>query len=148
MSICICCISNTLLFFFQYSNKGASDFSALAGLNSTFTTGRVNGDTACISVSITDDDSLEGNEEFNVAIDSVADSSGGGNIVLTGVPSMGSVVIMDDEGKAMYIYRLIDPSYSSQHPLQKSTYYISDPFSFLCTGYYSNKKALYKSNKV
>ena len=110
MSICICCISNTLLFFLHHKNKGASDFwIPPGGLTSTFVAGSINGDTACITVSITDDDSLEGNEEFNVAIDSVADSSGGGNIVLTGVPSMGSVVIMDDEGKAMCIYGLIDP---------------------------------------
>ena len=99
-----------MVFFLHLKNKGAgSDFLIPSGLIATFVPGSVNGDTACINVSIIDDDSLEGNEEFNVTIDSVADSSGGGNIVLTGLPSMGSVVIMDNEGKAMWIYGLIDP---------------------------------------
>lgn len=94
-----------LLYSLQHVVDGG-DFSELSGLNSTFTIGSSNGDMVCIDVTIFDDDTLEGDEDFTVEIDSVVDASGGGGVVLIGLPSQGSVTILDSEGKVLYKVRI------------------------------------------
>ena len=61
--------------------------------STTFGSGATNGDTACISIDIVDDDDFEGDHDFLVQILSISPSiaSGGG--------SLATVTIQDNNGK-------------------------------------------------
>ena len=46
------------------------DFSALGGLEVTFTSGSPNGAQQSVEIGITDDNALEGDHEFSISYDS------------------------------------------------------------------------------
>ena len=66
----------------------------------TFPIGTVNGSTACATVNLIDDDTLEGDETLSIDLVSVTDSSGMGNAVnLASTDVSGIITITDNEGE-------------------------------------------------
>ena len=70
------------------------DFSALSGLEVTFTAGSPNGAQQSVDIGIIDDDALEGDHEFRVELISTS--------VMIGMPSSTVVIITDNEGKVSF----------------------------------------------
>ena len=77
------------------------DFSALSGLEVTFTSGSPNGAQQSVDIVIIDDAALEGDHEFTVELISINPSS-----VMIGMPSSTVVTITDNEGDSSLKRRL------------------------------------------
>ena len=71
------------------------DFSALSGLEMTFTSGSPNGAQQSVEIGITDDNALEGDHEFTVQL--VSTNPSGSNVMI-GAQSNTTVTITDNEG--------------------------------------------------
>ena len=79
------------------------DFSALSGLEVTFTAGSPNGAQQSVEIGITDDDALEGDHEFTVQL--VSTNPFGSNVMI-GAQSNTTVTITDNEGDSSLKRRL------------------------------------------
>ena len=71
------------------------DFSALSGVEMTFTSGSPNGAQQSVDIGITDDNALEGDHEFTVQL--VSTNPSGSNVMI-GAQSNTTVTITDNEG--------------------------------------------------
>ena len=77
------------------------DFSALGGLEVTFTSGSADGAQQSVDIVIIDDAALEGDHDFTVELISTDPSS-----VMIGMPSSTTVTITDNEGDSSLKRRL------------------------------------------
>ena len=75
------------------------DFSALSGLEVTFTAGSPNGAEQTVEIGITDDNALEGDHEFTVRL--ISTNSSGSNVMI-GMQSITTVTITDNDGKVSF----------------------------------------------
>ena len=73
------------------------DFSALSGIEVTFTAGSPDGAQQSFDIAIIDDAALEGDHEFTVQLISTNPSS-----VMIGMPSSTVVTITDNDGKVSF----------------------------------------------
>ena len=78
-----------------FSSANGTDFNG-ANLEATFAVGSIQtGNTACVNISITDDDALEGNHSFTVSL--VSTTPSGVNISASSATT--TVNIEDNDGK-------------------------------------------------
>ena len=75
------------------------DFSALSGLEVTFTAGSADGAQQTVDIGIIDDAALEGDHDFTVQLISTDPS---GSNVMIGMQSITTVTITDNEGKVSF----------------------------------------------
>ena len=75
------------------------DFSALSGLEVTFTSGSPDGAQQSVDIVIIDDAALEGDHDFTVELISINPS---GSNVMIGMQSNTTVTITDNDGKVSF----------------------------------------------
>ena len=88
-----------LLYIIIFCAVQDEDFSVTGGLTATFLVGDMNGATACLTISIMDDNALEGPHAFTVMLVSV---SAPGSILQDGITST-IVNIEDNDGWLIWI---------------------------------------------
>ena len=74
------------------------DYTEPTILSAGFPAGSLDNATACVSLTIIDDNMLEGDETLTVQVVSVSDSSVGMNRVNLGTNTTGSLTIEDNDG--------------------------------------------------
>ena len=75
------------------------DFSALSGIEVTFTAGSPDGAQQSVDIAIIDDAALEGDHDFTVELISTDPS---GSNVMIGMQSITTVTITDNDGKVSF----------------------------------------------
>ena len=80
--------------------EAGEDFVTPSNLNLVFTTGSVNGEEECLTLSILDDFDFEGLHSFQVDIQSISPP------VLTDIAGSGIVNIMDDDSELTHFLKL------------------------------------------
>ena len=102
-SICLCSYmllphTNWHLLSLEILSVAGSDYVA-GPLQATFSTSSMEGATSCVNISILQDIVLEGDHSFGVEVTSATPS-----VVMVGVPSEGTVLILDDESMCTNSY--------------------------------------------